>query len=66
MIGMSCECCDGKEKNIFTHEQTEFILTIITNREKPMINVEDSFRKAYWKPINFCPMCGRELRGEAE
>ena len=55
-----CEYCDGKEA--FVDEQTGVTVYLTFDND---LEIDTDGGTSFWS-INNCPMCGRELRGDAE
>lgn len=62
---MACEYCDGSKKSLITQTRSEVEPdnSFVHPYGKPALCVSADYQWVYLD-INFCPMCGRDLRGD--
>lgn len=58
---MACEYCSDKEdKRIIENSSLRVVVDDLT--KKLFVNYYDQFWQLAYATINYCPMCGRDLR----
>lgn len=66
---MACEYCEGEEPYPLIHKRDDWSEVYVVNGHIAMEKYTPQWRgcevkEQMLKPINYCPMCGRDLRGD--